>query len=43
MIKKGIKALTVTAVIALLAIILAFTSFYTVKQGSVAIVEDLVK
>lgn len=39
MIKKGIKALTVTAVIALLAIILAFTSFYTVKQGSVAIVE----
>lgn len=39
MIKKGIKALTVTAVIALLAIILAFTSFYTVKQGSVAVVE----
>lgn len=39
MIKKGIKALTVTAVIALLAIILVFTSFYTVKQGSVAVIE----
>lgn len=39
MIKKGIKALTVVAVIVVVAIILAFTSFYTVKEGSVAIVE----
>lgn len=39
MIQKSIKTLIVTAVIVLLAIILAFTSFYTVKEGSVAIVE----
>ena len=39
MIKKGIKSLTVIVVIAVIAIILGFTSFYTVKEGSVAIVE----
>ena len=39
MTQKSIKALITTAVIVLLAIILAFTSFYTVKEGSVAIVE----
>lgn len=39
MTQKSIKALITTAVIVLLAIILAFTSFYTVKEGSVAIIE----
>lgn len=39
MIKKGLKSLTVIVVIAVIAIILGFTSFYTVKEGSVAIIE----